>query len=65
MKLAKGEKRPIGPTVKVELDLEREVADQLFQMEKYTKISKSEIVTTALLRFISAHKDYFPDSRGN
>ncbi len=65
MKLAKGAKRPIGPTVKVELELEKELAAQLLQMESYTKIPKSEIVTTALLRFISAHKDYFPDSRGN
>ena len=66
MKLAKGEtKKSNGPTVKVELNLEKTLADQLLQMESYTKISKSEIVTTALLRFISAHKDYFPDERGN
>ena len=65
MKLAKGEKRTIGPTVKVELDLERELAEQLSVMEGYTKISKSEIVTIAMKRFISAHKDYFPDSKGN
>ena len=65
MKLAKGQKRVIGPTVKVELDLEREIADQLLAMEGYTKIAKSEIVTVALKRFISAHKDYFPDSKGN
>lgn len=61
MKLAKGETKKTGPTVKVELDLEKHLAEQLQQMESHTKISKSEIVTTALKRFISSHKDYFPE----
>ncbi|MBI3544779.1 MAG: hypothetical protein HY075_16025 [Deltaproteobacteria bacterium] len=60
MKLAKGETKKSGPTAKIELELEKTLIEQLQQMEGYTKISKSEIVTTALLRFISSHKDYFP-----
>jgi hypothetical protein len=62
MKLAKGETKPkSGTTVKVELELEKKLSEQLQVMETFTKIPRSEIVTTALLRFISAHKDYFPE----
>jgi hypothetical protein len=61
MKLAKGETRPAVPTAKVELEIEKTLAEQLVVMENHTKISKGEIVSTALKRFISAHKDYFPE----
>ena len=62
MKLAKGEVRKVGPTDKIELSLEKDLIEALRLMESHTKISKSEIVTTALRRFISAHKDYFPEN---
>lgn len=65
MKLSKGESQKVGPTTKIELDLEKLLVDQLGVMSNYTKIPKSEIVTTALKRFISAHKDYFPDDYKN
>ena len=63
MKLSNGENRQSLPIVKVELDLEKSLVEQLSIMENYTKISKSEIVATALKRFISAHKDYFPEDQ--
>jgi hypothetical protein len=61
MKLAKNETKPAVQTTKVQLDLEKEVAIHLDAMESHTKISKSELANIALKRFISAHKDYFPD----
>lgn len=48
------------PTSKVELEVEKEVVEQLAQMESFTKHTRSEIVNTALKRFISQHKDFFP-----
>ena len=47
--------------VKVELEMEKSIAEQLEVMSNFTKIPKGEIVTTAMKRFISAHKDYFPE----
>lgn len=46
---------------RVELELEKQLAEQLEVMEKFTKISRSELVCTALKRFVATHKDYFPD----
>lgn len=64
MKLSKGESKPKVTTVRVELELEKQVADQLQQMEDHTKMSKGELATIALKRFISQHKDYFPEGLG-
>ncbi len=61
MKTSKGETKAAVQLAKVELELEKDLLEQLLTMEKFTKISKSEIVTTALKRFISSHKDYFPE----
>ncbi len=49
-----------GPTVKIEVEVEQHVADKLAKMEGFTKIKKSEIVNTAMKRFISGHKDFLP-----
>lgn len=49
-------------TVKVELELDAKVAEQLTIMENYSKLSRFELVDTALKRFISQHKDYFPEN---
>ena len=57
----KGEQKKTASTAKIELELESKLVEQISVMEKYTKISKSELVGTAVKRFISAHKDYFPD----
>lgn len=61
MRLGKGETGKSGPKGKLELELEAKIIEQLGVMEGYTKISRNELVTIALKRFISQHKDYFPD----
>ena len=49
-----------GHTEKLTIDVEQEVADVLTAMSAHTKFSKSEIVNTALKRFITSHKDFLP-----
>ena len=49
-----------GPTVKVELEVEPSVLENLQKMEIFTKLTKSEITNTALKRFITQHKDFLP-----
>ncbi|MGZ3689671.1 MAG: hypothetical protein ACXWPM_11470 [Bdellovibrionota bacterium] len=49
-----------GPTMKIEIDCEKEIAEKLLSMEQYSKLTRSEIVNTALKRFITAHKDFLP-----
>lgn len=47
-------------TIKIEIEVEEEVARKISTMETFTKISKSELTNTALKRFISSHKDFLP-----
>jgi hypothetical protein len=49
-----------GPVAKVEVELEKEVAEKLAAMETFSKFSRSELTNTALKRFISSHKDFLP-----
>ncbi|MDR3605910.1 MAG: hypothetical protein P4M08_00855 [Oligoflexia bacterium] len=49
-----------GETKKVEVEVEKAVYESLLSMEKYSKLSRSEITNTALRRFISSHKDFLP-----
>lgn len=49
-----------GKTTRIEVEVEKEVAEKLLTMEKHTKLSSSELANTALKRFISAHKDFLP-----
>jgi metal-responsive CopG/Arc/MetJ family transcriptional regulator len=51
-----------GATARMEIELEKEVAEKIAKMESYSKLSRSEIANTALKRFISAHKDFLPPS---
>jgi metal-responsive CopG/Arc/MetJ family transcriptional regulator len=51
-----------GPVSKIEVEVEKEVADRLLTMEKHSKISRSELTNTALKRFISQHKDFLPQT---
>ncbi len=60
MRPAKDEKIPRVPQTKIEVEVDTKVAEQLDAMAAFTKIMKSELVTTALKRFIAGHKDYFP-----
>ena len=49
-----------APTQKIDIDFEKGVADALTAMEKQTKLTRSEIVNTALKRFITQHRDFLP-----
>jgi hypothetical protein len=52
-----------GPTKKIEVEVEQEVAEKLSLMEGHSKLTRSEIANTALKRFISHHKDFLPVSK--
>ena len=52
-----------GPLSKLELELEKEVTELIIQMEKHSKLTRSELANTALKRFISQHKDFLPPRR--
>jgi hypothetical protein len=49
-----------GKLVKVSIELEEPVAAVLAEMEKFSKLSSSELVNAALKRFITHHKDFLP-----
>jgi hypothetical protein len=49
-----------GPTTKIEVEVEKAVADKLIAMEKHSKMTRGELANTALKRFISHHKDFLP-----
>lgn len=49
-----------GATARVEFDVEKEVADKIRAMEKFTGLTVSELSNTALKRFITHHSDFLP-----
>ncbi len=49
-----------GATARVEVEIEQQVADKLKLMEKFSKLTVSELTNTALKRFITQHKDFLP-----
>jgi hypothetical protein len=49
-----------GESVKVTVELEKEVIEILKKMSEFTKFSESEMVNTAVKRFISTHSDFLP-----
>lgn len=49
-----------GQTAKLELEVEKEIVEKLLEMEKHSKITRSELANTALKRFISHHSDFLP-----
>jgi hypothetical protein len=49
-----------GQTVQVTHQLEKEVAETLKKMAEYTRFGESEILNTALKRFIAVHSDFLP-----
>ncbi len=53
-----------NPTVKLEVQVEKEVQETLVQMEKHSKHTVSELVNTAIKNFIARHKDFTPPSHG-
>ncbi len=53
-----------GKTKKADIEFEAEVIDTLEKMERYSKLTVSELVNTAVKRFITAHKDFLsPEDR--
>ena len=46
---------------KIEINFEQQVADQLSVMSKHKEQDISQIVNKAVKKFISQHKDYFPN----
>lgn len=53
--------RLFGPTQKMEIEIEKSVADTIFKMEQHMKITKAELINIALKRFITSHKDFLPN----
>ena len=49
-----------GSTVHLGFDVEKEVAEKVSAMEKFTGLSASELGNTALKRFITHHSDFLP-----
>jgi formyltetrahydrofolate hydrolase len=47
-------------TAKLEVEVEKEIAERIQAMAQYMKIPASELANTALKRFISSHKDFLP-----
>lgn len=54
----------VGPTTKLEVELEKSVAETLARMEGASRHSISELANTALKRFIATHKDFMPREEG-
>lgn len=52
-----------GETKSVTVTLETEVAETLKKMSLNTKISESEMINTAVKRFIATHSDYLPKKK--
>jgi hypothetical protein len=49
-----------GTTIQVTVTLEKEVSETLKKMSEFTRFGESEILNTALKRFIAVHSDFLP-----
>lgn len=49
-----------GETQSLTVQIEAEVTETLKKMSAFTKLSESEIVNTAIKRFIAVHSDFLP-----
>jgi hypothetical protein len=61
MRSTNGEPLIKAPTDKLELVLEKTLIEKLKVMADASRYTQDELVTIALKRFISQHKDYFPE----
>jgi hypothetical protein len=52
-----------GPTVKLSVELETEVAETIKKMSDFKKIGVSEMINTAVKRFIATHSDFIPKKK--
>jgi hypothetical protein len=49
-----------GTLLKLDVEIEKEVAEKILQMESFTKLTRAELINTALKRFIAQHSDFLP-----
>jgi hypothetical protein len=49
-----------GATARFEAEVEKDVAEKIRAMEKFTGLTASELANTALKRFITHHSDFLP-----
>ena len=49
-----------GSTAKISVEVEKKVSEDLKVMSQYSQFSESEIVNTAIKKFVSTHRDFFP-----
>lgn len=52
-----------GTTVSLTINLEQEVVEKLKKMVEYSKFSESELMNTAIKRFIEVHSDFLPPKK--
>jgi antitoxin component of RelBE/YafQ-DinJ toxin-antitoxin module len=52
------------PTDKLQTEVEKSIVQAITAMSEYMKLTPSELVNTALKRFIVAHKDFLPPNYG-
>ena len=52
-----------GETKQVTITLEAEVAETIKKMSEFTKFSDSELINTAVKRFIATHSDFLPKKK--
>jgi hypothetical protein len=53
----KGETKPVTVTLEVE------VAETIKKMAEFTKLGESEMINTAVKRFIATHSDFLPKKK--
>jgi len=52
-----------GKTVEVRIQLEESVVETIKKMVEYTKFTDSELMNTAVKRFIEVHSDFLPKQK--
>ena len=52
-----------GTTAEVTLTIEKEVAETIKKMAEFTKLGESEMINTAVKRFIATHSDFLPKKK--
>jgi hypothetical protein len=53
-------REPFTLDTKVEVTVEKAVAEAIKVMSAHTQIPEGELVNTAMRRFMATHSDYFP-----
>lgn len=56
-------REPFTLDTTIQVSVEKEVAELLKAMSEHTKIPESEMVNTAMRRYIATHSDYIPKAK--